>query len=351
MDQNSSRPDLKSMTFDELAGYMTTLGEPSFRTKQLYEWMHQKKAVSFDEMTNLPKKLREKLEESCEFTVLKPLQVQTSKEDGTKKYLFELSDKNRIESVFLPYHHGNSVCVSSQVGCRMGCKFCASTIDGVERNLTTGEMLDEVYRIEADTRERVSNVVIMGMGEPLDNYSAVVRFIRMLSDERGLNISGRNITLSTCGLVPKIYDLADEGLTLTLALSLHAPTQEKRQQLMPVANKYPLTEVIGACRAYFEKTGRRVTFEYALIAGENDSEVDAKQLAELVKDVHGHVNLIPVNPVRERSFLPPDKSSAITFMHRLEKYGINVTIRKSMGRDIDGACGQLRKRMSGQAFD
>ena len=340
----SDKTDIKSMTFAELTAWMTAAGEPAYRAKQLYEWMHIKKAASFSEMTNLPKKLRQTLEERCVYTVLTPEVIQESKEDGTRKYLFVLPDGKLIESVFMRYHHGNSVCVSTQVGCRMGCAFCASTLNGVERNLTAGEILDQIYRIEEDTKERVSNVVIMGMGEPLDNYDSVVRFIRMLSDEHGLHISQRNITLSTCGIVPRIYDLADEDLTITLAVSLHAARQEEREKLMPVAKRFALPELMEACRYYYKKTGRRETFEYALIAGENDSEEDVTALAELLKGMHAHINLIPVNPVTERGFLPPEREAALKLSHRLEKYGINVTIRRSMGRDIDGACGQLRMR-------
>ncbi len=339
-----TRTDIKSLTYEKLSAFVAELGEPAYRAKQIYEWMHVKGVSSFDGMTNLPKGLRARLTELCDFTCLEAVRIQQSKEDGTRKYLFALSDGKMIESVLMRYHHGNSVCVSSQVGCRMGCRFCASTLNGVERGLTPGEMLDQIYRISADTNERVSNVVIMGMGEPLDNYEAVVRFIRMLSDEHGLNISGRNITLSTCGLVPGIYDLADEGLTITLAVSLHAATQEKREKLMPVAKTYPLPELMEACRYYYEKTGRRETFEYAMIAGENDGEDDVAGLASLLDGMHAHINLIPVNPVVERGFVPPDRRAAENFSHRLEKYGINVTIRRSMGRDIDGACGQLRLR-------
>ncbi len=343
-DYFADKTDIKSLSFEELARWIAACGEPSYRAKQLYEWMHVKKAASFSAMTNLPKKMREELANRCVYTALTPVRIQQSKEDGTRKYLFELPDKKMIESVWMRYHHGNSVCVSSQVGCRMGCKFCASTLNGVERNLTAGEMLDQVYRIEEDTLERVSNVVIMGMGEPLDNYDNVIRFIRMLSDERGLHISQRNITLSTCGLVPRIYDLADENLTITLAVSLHAATQDVRERLMPVAKRYGLDELVEACRYYFEKTGRRLTFEYALIAGKNDRDEDAQALKKLLSDAFAHVNLIPVNPVTERGFLPPKQPAAAFFAHRLEKYGINVTIRRSMGRDIDGACGQLRMR-------
>ena len=249
-----------------------------------------------------------------------------------------------IESVLMRYHHGNSVCISSQAGCRMGCRFCASTIGGLVRNLEASEMLDQIYRIQRDTGERVSNVVVMGTGEPLDNYENLLRFIRILSGEHGLHISQRNITVSTCGIAPRIRQLADEDLAITLALSLHAATQEKREELMPIARKYGLSEVLEACAYYFEKTGRRLTFEYSLVGGVNDRPEDARRLAALAKPIHSHINLIPVNPVTERNYVQPDKKVIGNFKKELEKYGINVTIRREMGRDIDGACGQLRRR-------
>ena len=241
------------------------------------------------------------------------------------------------------YHHGNSVCVSSQVGCRMGCRFCASTLDGLTRSLTASEMLEQVYQIERDTKERVSNVVVMGSGEPLDNYENLVRFIRLLTGEGGLHISQRSVTVSTCGLAPQIRRLADEGLSVTLALSLHAPNDAVRRTLMPVADAYPLTEVLDACRYYAEKTGRRLTFEYSLVRGVNDNLAEARALAALLKGMHGHVNLIPVNPIRERSYVQSGRAAIEAFRAYLEEHGINVTIRREMGRDIDGACGQLRK--------
>ena len=253
------------------------------------------------------------------------------------------SDGNVIESVLMRYHHGNSVCISSQVGCRMGCRFCASTIGGLTRCLKPSEMLDQIYRIQADTGERVANVVVMGTGEPMDNYDNLVRFVRILTDENGLGISQRNVTVSTCGIVPKMYDLAEEKLQITLALSLHAPNDEKRQELMPIANKYSMDEVLDACRNYFDKTGRRITFEYSLVAGVNDSEEDARQLAGRIKGINCHVNLIPVNPIKERSYVRSTRQAVENFKIKLEKYGINVTIRREMGSDIDGACGQLRK--------
>ena len=336
--------DIKSMTLEELRQALTGLGEKPFRAKQLYEWIHRKLAVSYDEMTNLSKHLREKLEKEYPLTVLEAVDVQVSKQDGTCKYLFWLEDGNVIESVLMRYHHGNSVCISSQVGCRMGCKFCASTIGGLTRNLRSSEMLDQIYRIQRLSQERVSNVVVMGTGEPLDNYENLLRFIELLTGEDGLHISQRNLTVSTCGLVPKIRQLADEKLQITLALSLHAPNDEKRKELMPIAYKYTMDEVLDACRYYFQKTGRRITFEYSLVRGVNDFEEDACQLAGQIQDINCHVNLIPVNPVKERSFRQSTRQAVENFKIKLEKCGINVTIRREMGSDIDGACGQLRKR-------
>ena len=337
------KKDLKSMTLEELTEFVKELGEKPFRAKQLYQWMHVKLAESLDECTNLPKSLKEKLSEYSTYTSLKTVKMLESGIDGTRKYLFGLDDGNVIESVLMKYHHGNSVCISSQVGCRMGCRFCASTLDGLTRNLRPSEMLDQIYRIQRSTGERVSNVVVMGSGEPMDNYDNLIRFIRLLSDENGLNISQRNITVSTCGIVPKILKLAEEGLSITLALSLHAPNDEKRQELMPIANKYSMDEVLDACRNYFDKTGRRITFEYSLVAGVNDSEEDARQLAGRIKGINCHVNLIPVNPIKERSYVRSTRQAVENFKIKLEKYGINVTIRREMGSDIDGACGQLRK--------
>lgn len=335
--------DIKSQSLPELKKTVESLSEKPFRAKQIYEWLHKKHADSFQEMTNLSVSLREKLKRNWQILSLKVLEVQTSKLDGTQKYLFALPDGNVVESVLMKYHHGNSVCISSQVGCKMGCRFCASTIGGWTRNLLPSEMLDQVYKIQKLSKERVSNVVVMGTGEPLDNYDNLLRFIRMLSDENGLHISQRNITVSTCGIVPRMYDLAEEDLQITLAISLHASNQQKRERLMPVARKYSLDELMKACRNYFEKTGRRLTFEYSLVGGENDSQEDAEELAHLIKGLNCHINLIPVNPIKERSYVQSDKKVIANFQNKLEKYQINVTIRREMGRDIDGACGQLRK--------
>ncbi|WP_026891252.1 23S rRNA (adenine(2503)-C(2))-methyltransferase RlmN [Lacrimispora aerotolerans] len=337
------KTDIKSMDLEKLTSFVASLGEKPFRAKQLYEWMHKKLASDYDEMTNLPKSLKEKLLQSAAFTSLVVVDEKISQIDGTRKYLFSLSDGNIIESVLMKYNHGNSVCISSQVGCRMGCRFCASTLDGLERNLTASEMLDQIYRIQKLTGERVSNVVVMGSGEPMDNYDNLIDFIRLLTDENGLNISQRNITVSTCGIVPGIKKLADEDLQITLALSLHAPNDEVRKTLMPIAKRYSLSEVLSACQEYFEKTGRRLTFEYSLVSGVNDNLKEAKALADLLKGINGHVNLIPVNPIKERDYVQSDRKAILDFKNYLEKNGINVTIRREMGRDINGACGQLRK--------
>ena len=336
--------DIKSMTLPELQEEMAAIGEKSFRAKQLYEWIHVRQARSFDEMTNLSVALRERCRERYDLTTLQVVRMQESKLDGTRKYLFELKDGNLVESVFMRYKHGNSVCISSQVGCKMGCRFCASTLDGWERNLTPAEMLDQIYAITQDTKERVSNVVVMGTGEPLDNYDNLLRFISLLTDENGLHISQRNVTVSTCGIVPKMYELAEEKLQITLALSLHATTDEKRRRLMPIANKYGMKELMDACRNYADKTGRRLTFEYSLVGGVNDTKEDAEELIGLAAPLGSHVNLIPVNPIKERDFVQSNHAAIAAFQKRLEKGGINVTIRREMGRDIDGACGQLRRR-------
>ena len=336
--------DIKSFTLEELQRELENMGEKSFRAKQLYQWMHQKLARDYEEMSNLPLSLKEKLSEHFVYTAVKQVQMQESALDGTRKYLFELSDGCLVESVWMRYKHGNSVCISSQVGCRMGCAFCASTLGGLERSLLPSEMLDQIYAITLLTGERVSNVVVMGTGEPLDNYENLLRFLKLLTDENGLHISQRNITVSTCGLVPEMRRLADEKLQITLALSLHAPNDEKRRKLMPVANRYSVKELMEVCAYYFEVTGRRITFEYALAEGVNDTNQDAKELSELIKGLNCHINLIPVNPVKERNFSRSGKPEILSFKNKLEKNGINVTIRREMGRDIDGACGQLRRR-------
>ena len=339
-----NKMDIKSLNMEELTAFVVGLGEKKFRGKQLYEWLHVRQAASFDEMTNLSKEFRERLKETCELVSLRQVDVQISAIDGTRKYLFALSDGNVIESVLMRYKHGNSVCISSQVGCRMGCRFCASTLDGLVRGLAPSEMLDQIYRISKDIGERVSNVVVMGTGEPMDNFDNLLKFIELLTDENGLHISQRNLTVSTCGIVPRMRELADYKLAITLALSLHASNQKKRLSLMPVANKYEIHEVVDACRYYFAQTGRRVTFEYSLVGGVNDTDEDAAELSQLIRGMNCHVNLIPVNPIKERDYVQSDTEAIQAFKAKLEKNGINVTVRREMGRDIDGACGQLRRK-------
>ncbi len=339
----SDKADLKSMNLAEMTEFIVSIGEKPFRAKQVYQWIHEKQADSFDEMTNISKKMRESLADAGYLTTLKKEEVQISKLDGTRKYLFQLEDGNVIESVLMRYKHGNSVCISSQVGCRMGCRFCASTLDGLVRGLRPAEMLDQIYQIGKDIGERISNVVVMGTGEPMDNFDNLLRFIELLTDENGLHISQRNLTVSTCGIVPRMRELADKKLQITLALSLHASNQEKRLSLMPVANKYDIHEVVDACRYYFDQTGRRVTFEYSLVGGVNDTDQDAEELCRLVKGMNCHINLIPVNPIKERDYVQSNAKVIAAFKNKLEKNGLAVTVRREMGRDIDGACGQLRK--------
>lgn len=335
--------DIKSLNYDELADYIVSIGEKKFRAAQLYSWMHEKLACSYDEMTNISDKLKKVLKENTLYTCLEPVRVQESQIDGTKKYLFRLYDGNLIESVFMRYHHGNSVCISSQVGCKMGCRFCASTLNGCVRNLEPSEMLDQIYRIQSLTGERVSNIVIMGSGEPMDNYDNVVKFLGLINSDKGLNISQRNITVSTCGLVPRIKQLAELKLQITLAISLHAPNDELRKTMMPIAYTYSIEQIMDACRYYLSQTARRISFEYSLVKGVNDSPECARQLIKLVHGMNCHINLIPVNPIKERDYEQSEKNLIHNFKEILEKAGVNVTIRREMGRDIDGACGQLRQ--------
>ena len=341
----TGKKDIKSYNLTELKEELLQMGEKPFRAAQIYRWLHIEKADSFDEMTNLSKVLREKLDDNYEIVTLEPVKVLVSKIDGTRKYLFKIKGGSVIESVLMRYHHGNSVCISTQSGCRMGCRFCASTLNGLERNLEPSELLEQIYQIEKNINEKVSNIVLMGSGEPLDNFENVTKFLQLISDENGANISQRNITLSTCGLVPRMKELADMHPQITLALSLHASNDTTRKELMPIANKYSISEVLDACRYYFDKTGRRITFEYSLVAGVNDTVPEAESLAALVKGINCHINLIPVNPIKERDFVQSEKNAILRFKSRVEKYGINVTIRREMGRDINGACGQLRNEV------
>lgn len=337
------KQDIMLYSLDELKDYLNSIGEKPFRAKQIYEWLHQKLVESFDDMTNISKNLKEKLNNDFYIQSLEMVQVLTSKIDGTQKFLFRLNDGNVIESVLMRYKHGNSVCISTQVGCRMGCRFCASTLDGLVRNLKPSEMLEEIYYIQRYSKERVSNIVLMGSGEPMDNFDNVLAFVKAISDENGLHISQRNITISSCGLAEKIKELADSNVQVTLALSLHAADDETRKQLMPIAYKYSIKEVLDACQYFFDKTGRRITFEYSLVAGVNDTKEEAAKLVHLIKGMNCHVNLIPVNPIKERDFKRSTKVNIALFKGYLEKNGINATVRREMGSDIQGACGQLRK--------
>ena len=343
---SSQKIDIKSLQYDALKQLVSEMGQPAYRGGQIFSWLHEKCVQSFAEMTNLPESFREELAETCDLICVIQKEVQTSALDGTKKYLFELPDGNLIESVMMRYKHGNSVCVSSQVGCAMGCSFCASTLKGCVRNLTTSEILDQVYAIQRDIGERVSNIVIMGMGEPLLNYDSVVGFVRIISAENALHISQRNITISTCGIIPAIIRLSKEQLKVTLALSLHAPNDKIRRSIMPIAETYSIPELMDVCETYFAETGRRVTFEYCMIAGVNDRPADAKELIELLRGKNAHVNLIPVNPTPENQYRETSESSIHRFQKILEEGRITVTRRREMGRDISGACGQLVRRRS-----
>lgn len=338
-------PDILSMYENELTDFVVSIGEEKYRAKQLFKWLHS--GTALDGMSNIPKKMKEKLSKLC---VIPSVEIEDKfvSEDGTVKYLFKCFDGEFIESVFMRHEYGNTVCVSSQAGCRMGCRFCASTLNGLQRSLYASEMLSQIYTAQNDIGERVSNVVIMGMGEPFDNYDNVIRFIKLLNSENGANISCRKISLSTCGLVDGIKRFSDEGLPVTLSVSLHSPTNEQRNEIMPVNRRYPIEVLLPACRDYFEKTGRRISFEYALIDGKNNSEQDAKNLAKLLKsNLPGmaiHVNLIPVNPIKERDFKRGEKAATEKFVKTLESSGVNATVRRRLGSDINASCGQLRAR-------
>jgi 23S rRNA (adenine2503-C2)-methyltransferase len=333
--------DLKSLTLQELTEALKALGEPAFRGKQVFSWLHRG-VTSFDEMSNLSKPLREKLKGEFCITVPQVARKQVSRQDGTVKYLWELADGNCIETVLMQYRHGNTVCISSQVGCRMGCAFCASTIAGKVRDLTPSEMLDQVIFTQKDAGLPISNIVLMGIGEPLDNLDTVLRFLELVNHPDGLNIGMRHISLSTCGLIPGIERLADTGLQLTLSVSLHAPDSETRSKIMPVNRAYDVEQLFAACHRYFEKTGRRISFEYAMIDGVNDSDWQADLIAKKLKGMPGHVNLIPLNDVVESPFKPSKRVAA--FPKRLESHGVTATVRRSLGGDIDASCGQLRRK-------
>ena len=334
---------LKNFTEEELKEFVKSIGEPAFRGSQIYSWIY-KGAKTFDDMKNIPKSLREKLEEVSFIGNLKIELSLKSKVDKTRKYLFELNDGNIIESVMMDYEDRVTVCISNQVGCRMGCRFCASTLEGLIRNLEPWEIIDQILKIQEDIGKRVSNLVLMGSGEPLDNFENTKKFLRIVNDKNGLNIGYRHITLSTCGTAPKMRELADLEIPINLALSLHSPYDEKRKEIMPIANAYPIKDILDACKYYIKKTNRRVTIEYSLIKGVNDSEKEAQELIRLLKGMLCHVNLIPVNNVEERDFKRPDKSHIYRFRDILEKNNIPATVRISMGSDIGGACGQLRRK-------
>lgn len=333
--------DLKSKTIPEIEAFLAELGEPKFRAKQIFVWMH-KGVESFDEMTNLSKALREKLNELCTLTVPRVERKQVSKLDGTIKYLWMLEDGNCVETVLMRYKHGNTVCVSSEIGCAMGCAFCASTIGGLVRRLTAAEILSQVIFTQKDSGLPISNIVLMGIGEPLDNFDNVMRFLELVNHPDGMNIGMRHISLSTCGLVDKIDKLAELQLQLTLSVSLHAPDDATRLQIMPVNRAVGVERLFDCCRRYFETTGRRISYEYAMIDGVNDSDAQADLLARHLKGTPGHVNLIPLNDVRESKLKPSKRVSA--FQKRLESYGITVTVRRKLGGDIDASCGQLRRK-------
>ncbi len=336
--------DLKDLSFDELKELLMSKGEPKFRAKQIFSWL-SKGITSFDEMTDISKKTKEKLSEISFISTLKIRQKYVSKLDKTTKYLFELEDGNCVESVVMYYKHGISICISSQVGCRMGCRFCASTIGGLYRNLTAGEILNQVIFAQKDIGERISNIVMMGIGEPLDNYDNVIKFLHNVNHPEGLNIGYRHISLSTCGLVEKIYSLSKEGMPITLSVSLHAPNDEIRNSIMPINKRYNIEKLLGACRDYIDETSRRISFEYSLISGVNDSKENAKELAKLLKGMLCHVNLIPVNKVKERGFEKGTKEQIEAFKNTLISLGINATVRRELGSDIAASCGQLRKKL------
>ena len=335
--------NILDFTLDELKDWMDKNGESKFRAKQIFQWIYKKAVFNFDDMSNISKSTKEKLKENFYIQIPNVVKKYVSNIDGTEKFLFEYEDGNIIESVVMKYKHGNSICVSTQIGCRMGCKFCASTVDGVVRNLTSGEIIAQVLKAQKEIGDRISNVVLMGSGEPLDNYDNVLKFLKLINDEDALNIGQRHITLSTCGIVPKIKELADEKMQITLAISLHAPNNEIRKNMMPIANKYTLEELLDACRYYYRTTNRRITFEYALVKGVNDSRENAEELIKISKGMLCHINLIPVNEIKENNYERSKSKDIEEFKETLIKHGIETTIRREMGSDINGACGQLRR--------
>lgn len=343
---------LYGMTRSELEDWVRSLGEPAFRARQVFEWLYQRRVSSVDEMTNLPKRLRDLLNGEASVSTADEILRQTSKVDGTVKFLLGWPDQVTVETVLMRHDYGNSVCVSTQVGCKMGCTFCASTLGGMIRQMQAGEMVEQLMfsqRLLDATGDRVSSIVLMGSGEPMDNYEAAMKFIDIVNDEHGLNIGQRHITISTVGLVPGIIRLADDGRPITLAVSLHAATDELRSSMMPVNKAYPIAKLMDACRYYVQKTGRRISFEYALVGGKNDSLDDARRLAALLRDIPSHVNLIPVNYVPERNYQRTGRDDIFAFQRELQANGVNATIRREMGHDIAAACGQLRAQHAGKA--
>ncbi len=349
MTEVKEKADLLSMTYEEVESFMVSSGYPRFRAKQVYEWIYR--GCGFDEMTNLPAKMRSELAEIAVINAPRIEKKLVSEIDGTVKYLFRLRDGNLIESVLMRYHYGLSICISSQCGCRMGCRFCASTIDGKVRDLYPSELIGQIVMASKDAGERISHVVMMGIGEPLDNYDNVVKFLKLVNRTDGLGIGYRNISLSTCGIVPKILALADEGFPITLSISLHAPDDVTRSEIMPINNSWGVDALLSSCNEYFNRTGRRISFEYTLISGKNDSRAEAEKLARVLKKhlKNGvHVNLIPLNPVAERDYKTVDRSSANKFCEILNSLGINATVRRTLGPDINASCGQLRRQSSSQ---
>ena len=337
------KQDIKSMTLAEMTQALKDLGQPAFRAKQIYTWLH-KGVTDFEEMTNVSKELRAKLDETYYITAPKVARKQKSQKDGTVKYLWELGDGNCVETVLMQYHHGNTVCISSEVGCPMGCKFCASTLGGLVRRLQPSEILDQVLFTALDSGLPISNIVLMGIGEPLDNFDHVMRFLELVNSPEGMNIGMRHISLSTCGLVPRIDELAERKLQLTLSVSLHSPDDASRSAIMPINRKYPVDVLLDACRRYFKKTGRRVSFEYTMIDGVSDSPEQAELLASKLHGLAAHVNMIPLNPVAESPLRPSTRQAVARFQKILEGHGIPATVRRSLGGDIDASCGQLRRK-------
>ena len=335
--------NIKAMTLPELTAALKEMGQPGFRAKQIYTWLH-KGVRSYDEMTNISKELRTELSQRYPFTPPEVVRRQQSQRDGTIKYLWRLTDGNCVETVLMRYHYGNTVCISTEVGCRMGCAFCASTLGGLVRKLEPQEILDQVLFTQVDSGLPVSHIVLMGIGEPLDNYENVLRFLELVNSPEGMNISMRHISLSTCGLIPKIRELAEKKLQLTLSISLHAPSDETRDRIMPVNKAYPTQELLDACRDYYRITGRRISFEYAMIQGVNDSEADARLLLKRLKGMGAHMNLIPLNHVEESPLKPSTRQAVQRFQQILEEGGIPATVRRTLGGDIDASCGQLRRK-------